>query len=187
MHQIKHLTSAIVLSIFFATTVAAAEGEAISLDGAYVLDVKASDNIKAAVDVAVADVTFLWRGFARKDAIEMHPAYPRIQITHNTASVVVTFANDSPSQLTADGSPMQMPMDGTAAQWTRKDGDVLTGNAEWRNATLLQTIKKEGTWQRDNDFSLNADGSLLTLKVNFVNKHLSKPVAYRLVYRREAK
>ena len=118
---------------------------------------------------------------------QMHPAYPRIQIARNTTAVVVTFTNDSPDQMPADGSPIQMPMDGTAVKWTRKDGDVLTGNGQWRNTSLLQTIKRDSTWQRDNDFSLNADGSVMTLKVHFVNKHLSKPIEYRLVYRREAK
>lgn len=177
MGSIKHLLSAAVLATCCIGTSSHAASDVSTLDGNYALDLKASDDISAIVETAVADVTFAWRTFARQNILAMHPAYPSIKIAHDKNAVVVTF----------DGrNPMSTPFDGTATPWKREDGDMLSIASQWNGTSLLQTIKKGGTWQHDNDFSLNADGRLLTLKVHFVSKLLDKPLQYRLIYRREA-
>jgi hypothetical protein len=174
------LTWAAFLALGLATETVA-QGASPTLDGVYVLDAKASESIEKAIDLAVADMGFVKRSFARGILKKRHPAYSQIQISHDATEIVVTLAQ---------GNPMRMPMDGAFTKWKREDGDTLEINGQWRTMELTQTIDtfaddlKTKDTQRVNDFYLDSSGNVMTLNVRFTAEGLGKPILYRLVYRR---
>jgi len=181
----KYFKQACALGLVLVAATVSARAEPPTLDGAYALDSKASDNVDKAIDAAIANMGFVKRSFARGIFKKRHPAYSQIQISHDANEVIVTLA---------DGNPMRMPIDGAIAKWKREDGEVLEIKGEWKATALVQTIDtfadktNAKDTQRINDFSLDAGGSVLTLNVRFTADGLDKPMSYRLVYRRsEAK
>ena len=163
---------------FFATALAvpeqgSAQGAG-AISGTFVYDATASDNVKEAINDAVAKMNFLVRPFARRRLHKANPLYQRVTISHTPRQVTVT---------TGDLAPVVTPADGTPINWTRENGDKLKVSTRWRNSTLQQTFRATDG-QRTNTYTLSPDGRTLTMRVTVTSPRLPQPVRYKLVYGR---
>jgi len=147
-----------------------------SLQGVYVNATQPADTIDQAIDAAVAKMNFIKRPIARGRLARTNPLYGRIEISQDAAEIRVRFD---------DGNPVVMPLDGASTQWTRGDGEVFDVSANLQESQLIQTFKA-GDGQRVNHFSLEPDGSTLTLQVTLSSPQLPEPVKYTLTYRRSS-
>lgn len=163
----RYLRRVALLVLSLTTAASIAHATSPTLDGIYILDAKASDDIDKALEAALDSS-------AAAAYLKMrHPAYAQTKIAHDDKEVVVTFDN---------GNPMRMPINGAVVPWTREDGKILQIKGQWTTTKLIQSIDTRDTL-RVNEFSLSADGNTLTIKVDFSG--YPKPLLYQLVYRRQ--
>lgn len=162
--------------VLFAVTVPApgsSQGTA-SLNGTFVYDSAASDDVKKAIDGAVAQMNFLIRPVARGRLRKASPLYQRMTISHTPQQVTITM-DARPSVVT--------PADGTPVEVTRENGEKLKVSTEWENSALEQTFEVEDG-KRVNIYTLSPDGRTVTMNVTINSPRLQKPLKYKLVYRR---
>lgn len=146
---------------------------ATALQGHYVLDRTASDDIRKAVDNTVSRMSFITRGIARKRLEKNNPAFQRIDISRSGDNVTIA----------SDGVPVQIPLGGNYISWTRSDGATFQVSARETGTRLIQTfLAKDG--QRMNAYSLSPDGRELTMAVTITSPRLPAPLTYRLVFQR---
>jgi hypothetical protein len=143
-------------------------------DGEWELVPAESADIPAAIEAAVAKMNFVKRPIARSRLKKTNPAYRKIVLSRTADHIAVKF--DA-------GKPVQMPADGTAAKWTRDDGETFDVSGSWQDARVTQQFVAEDG-KRSNVFRLSADGSKLTLDVELTSDQLAAPVRYTLAYRR---
>jgi hypothetical protein len=136
---------------------------------------QSEQQIERAIETAVARMNFVTRPIARGRLKKTNPAYQRIRISETGGQISVQFD---------DRKPLQMPADGHAMKWTREDGEVFDVSATRQAGALTQTFKAEDG-ERINRFSLNADGTALTLDVTITSPRLPAPVTYALKYQRQ--
>jgi hypothetical protein len=147
-----------------------------ALQGVFVNDGQANYIIANAIDAAVAKMNFIKRPIARSRLKKTNPLYERIEISRADRAIAVKF--DA-------GKPVLAPADGTAAKWTRADGEQFDVTVNLEGDQLVQTFTA-ADGKRVNIFSVSADGKLL-LQVMLTSPQLPEAVRYQLAYRRESR
>lgn len=130
--------------------------------------------IDAAIDKAVAQMSFIKRPIARSRLKKTNPSYRTITIT--IAGEVLEIQFD-------DRKPIRMRDDGRPTEWTREDGEVFKVSAKQQERTLVQTFEAEDG-ERINTFSLGPAGRELSLQVTIKSPQLPTPVEYTLAFTR---
>lgn len=147
-----------------------------SLDGTYTYLEAESDQIKPAIERAVARMNFITRPIARGRLTKTNTPYQTITIGRSDGNVsIVTDAR----------APIISPPDGTPIKWTREDGEVFDVTTRWVEGALEQTFSAEDG-QRKNVYVLGADGSRLEMRVTVTSPRLAQPLTYTLRYRRQS-
>lgn len=151
-----------------------AQSQARSLEGSFVYDAQASEQINPAIERAIARMNMVTRPVARGRLRKTNTPYQRITIAHTPTQVTVT----------TDGrNPIVTPAAGTPVDWRREDGEMLKVSTEWKNQVLEQTFAAPDG-RRINAYSISPDGRTLTMNVTVTSPRLAAPLTYRLVYRR---
>jgi len=145
-----------------------------TIEGVYVFDAAASENVKAAIDAVTSKMNFIKKPIARSRLTKTNPAYQRISISREDNEIVVVLDARK---------PIRMPADGAVIKWTREDGEKFDLNADWKNTQLIQTYVAEDG-KRVNEFNLSADGNAMTLTVTVSSEQLPLPMRYKLGYAR---
>ena len=133
-----------------------------------------ADDIAAAIQSTVADMTFYKRPIARGRLTKVNPAYNKVTITISDKEVLVQLD---------DRAPIHMPADGKSAPWTREDGDKFMVAAQVGKDQLIQTFKNE-EGERTNIFKVSHDGKTLTLSATVKSPKLPKPLTYSISFAR---
>lgn len=166
---------AVLLITLLATLgVAHAQGSTPSLQGTYTVDSAASEDVDKAIERAIARMNVVKRPIARGRLKKTNQPYQQVVIEQTSSEVTTTIDNRK---------PITTPLTGTPIQWTREDGETFDVSTQWDNGTLKQTFKAEDG-QRVNSFTLSPDGSVLTLDVTVTSSKLSRPLLYKLVFRK---
>lgn len=149
------------------------------LVGRFVRDTAASDDVPAAIERAVAQMSFLTRaiGRSRLRATNQPPADVRFALPPD--SVVVHYAGQPELRARRDGAPRE---------WRNAAGEpfearVTLGVSPDGRVTLRQRFSADDG-QRENIWALDASGATLTLDVQVSSPRLPQPLRYRQVFRR---
>jgi hypothetical protein len=146
------------------------------VQGRYILDARASDDVHKAIDELIAEMSGLRQPFARLRLRKLNQPPQRIDVAFPGADVSIT----------TDGRDVvQTPADGRPVQWKKDDGEEFTIRTMWENRTLKRTFHAEDG-ERANTYDFGTDGSTLTMTVVLTNPQLPGPLTYKLVYRRTA-
>ena len=170
MRRLASLAAALVLA---ATPVLAQQGAG-TIAGTFTLDRAASDNVDKAIAAAVKDMNFVTRPIARGRLQKTNQPYGRVTIATAGANTVVTIDNKPPRQAPANGTPVD---------WTREDGEKFKLSMSWQNGQLTESFKAEDG-QRENTYVLSPDGATMTMYVKVSSPRLSKPLTYKLLFRK---
>lgn len=145
-----------------------------SLDGSYTLLPAASDDIHQAIERGIAGMSFVLRPVARSRLRRTNDPYRSVAISRTPTQVTITIDGRPPILTPADGSPIR---------WQREDGEWLQVSTLLRDGVLRQSFVAEDG-QRENAYSLSANGDTLSMRVTVSSPRLPRPVAYRLVFLR---
>jgi hypothetical protein len=163
----------ICLSLFVATHASVAGPT--TFNGTYKLDDAASDNIDNAIEQGVKGLNFLVRHFARSRLKNLNPAYRTVSITSSARELSIVV-DDQPA--------LKMRADGSTVVWISPAGARTNVRVRFDGAHLLQEFDSPDG-HRVNDYTLSADGRILTMQVTETSSRLSAPVKYKQVYRRD--
>jgi hypothetical protein len=160
---------------------AAAEmrGDPSRLSGRFVRDAAASDDVPAAIERAVAQMSLLTRaiGRSRLRATNQPPADVRFALPPD--SVVVHYAGQPEFRARRDGSPRE---------WRNTAGEPFEARATLSAATDGRVVLRQSfsadDGRRENTWTLDATGTALTLDVQVSSPRLPQPLRYRHVFRR---
>jgi hypothetical protein len=133
-----------------------------------------ADDIAAAINNTVADMSFITRPIARGRLTKVNPAYQKIMIAISDKEVQVKFD---------DRAPIHMLPGGQASPWTREDGEKFMVAAQVGNGQMIQTFKNEDG-ERTNVYRMSADGRTLTLNATIKSPKLPKPLTYTITFGR---
>jgi hypothetical protein len=162
----------IALGITTAATFGQAQAQDRSVLGTYVNESQSNKSIDAAIEAGIAKMNFITRPIARNRLKKANSPHRRVEITRTQDEIGVSF----------DGNkPVRMPADGKTIKWTRDDGEVLDVAGDWKGDQLVQTFTA-GDGQRINTFSINPDGTTLTLQVELRSPRLPAPIGYALTF-----
>jgi len=160
----------------------AAAASAERLAGRYVRDAAASDDVTAAIERAVAQMSFVTRGIGRSRlrATNQPPADVRFALPPD--SIVVQYAGQPELRARRDGSPRE---------WRNAAGEpfqarVTVATAPDGSVTVRQVFEAEDG-RRENAWRLDGAGSLLTLEVTVSSPRLPQPLRYRHIFRGAAR
>jgi hypothetical protein len=167
-------TAVFLIALLAALGVAHAQGSTPSLQGTYTLDAAASDDVNKAIERAIARMNMVKRPVARGRLKKTNQPYQQVVIEQTSSEITTTMDNRK---------PITTPVTGTPIKWTREDGETFDVSTQWDNGKLKQTFKAEDG-QRVNSFSISPDGSVLTLDVTVTSSKLSRPLLYKLVFRK---
>ena len=167
-------TSVLLLTLLAAVGVAHAQGDSPSMQGNFTLDAAASDDVNQAIDRAVARMNVMKKPIARSRLKKTNQPYQQVMIAQTSSEVTITADNRT---------PVVTPLSGTPIKWMREDGEVFDVSTQWEDGKLKQTFKAEDG-QRVNTFTLNPDGNVLTMDVTVTSPRLSRPLFYKLVFRK---
>ena len=143
-----------------------------TLEGAYSYVPEKSANLDAAIEQAVAEMSFIKRPFARSRLKKTNSVYRTVAISRTADEIVIAL----------NGTPIRMPKGGQPVKWKRDDGELFDVSAAWHETAVDQTFKAEdGT--RTNTFKLNSDGTL-SMDVTIRSEQLPQPIKYSIAYRR---
>ncbi|HET9985977.1 MAG TPA: hypothetical protein VFQ38_20425 [Longimicrobiales bacterium] len=143
--------------------------------GTFVLDAGASDDVAAAIQKATSHMSFITRPIARGRLKKTNLPYHRLVFSPSPSAYELRID---------DRKPIVTPADGSAAKWTREDGEVLGVSTKPRGGALEQRFVADDG-QRVNVYTLSPDGQSLSMDVTVTSPRLPQPVTYRLVYRRQ--
>jgi len=146
------------------------------LEGSYLLDARASDDVHKAIDEAVAEMSGLRRPFARLRLREVNQPPQRIDVVITGTEASIT---------TDERDVIRTPTDGKPVAWKKDDGEEFTIRTTWDTRTLRRTFHA-GDGERANTYEFSPDGSTLTMRVVLTSPQLPAPLTYALVYRRAA-
>jgi len=146
-----------------------------ALDGHYVLVSQGGVDINRAIDAAIRRMSFVTRPIARGRLRKTNIPYARLDLSITPSQI---------SNVVDGGEPVVTPANGTIVKWVREDGEQLDVSTEWRGESLIQTFRADDG-QRENRYTLGADGRTLTLGVTITSPRLPAPLTYALTYRKE--
>lgn len=149
------------------------------LEGQFIRDGAASDDVAAAIERAVAPMNFVTRpiGRSRLRATNQPPADVRFALPPD--SIVVRYAGQPELRARRDGSPREWrnaagePFEVRVTVTAAPDGGVLV-----RQTFVAEDGRRENAWH------LDAEGATLTLDVTVSSPRLPQPLRYRHVFRR---
>ena len=168
------LFNLLVFILMFVAVSNAALAQESSLNGVFVLNRQASDDVNRAIETTVGRMSFVTRPITRGELRRTNPVYGRVTISKNKSEVSVAFDSRR---------AMVTPVNGQPIKWTREDGEKFDLSTELQNGSLVQTLKgKDGTTTRT--FSISPDGRTLTMHVTVRNPRLPTPLEYNLVFNR---
>jgi hypothetical protein len=156
--------------------VVAASAEKPDVQGSYILDTRASDDVHKAIDEAVVEMSGLRRPFARLRLREVNQPPQRIDVAITDTEASIT---------TDERDVIRTPTDGKPVAWKKDDGEEFTIRTTWDRRTLKRTFHAEDG-ERANTYEFTPDASTLTMRVVLTSPQLPAPLAYTLVYRRAA-
>ncbi len=133
-----------------------------------------TDDIAAAIQNTVADMSFIKRPIARGRLTKLNAAYKKVVITISDKEVLVKFD---------ERDAIHMPPGGQPAPWTREDGDKFMVAAQVSKDQMIQTFKND-EGERTNVFRLSPDGKSLTLSATVKSPKLPKPLTYSISFGR---
>lgn len=171
--QMRRFTTLLVTAALLAAPVAA-QAQSGSIAGTFALDRAASDNVDQAIAKAVRGMNFITKPIAKGRLQKTNQPYQQVAIATAGGNTVVTIDKQP---------PRQAPSDGTPVNWTRPDGEKMKLSMKWVDGKLVETFKPEDG-QRTNTYSLSEDGTTLTMNVEITSPRLSKPLTYKLVFRK---
>ena len=163
------------LALLLAVFPARSDAQNPALDGSYVLVSQGGAEINRAIDAAVRSMSFVIRPVARGRLRRTNVPYQRLRLDV-TPEEITTVADG--------GKPVVTPSSGRMVKWVREDGEELNVSTAWRGESLLQTFRADDG-QRENHYTLGADGRTLTLGVTVTSPRLPAPVQYTLTYSKE--
>lgn len=142
------------------------------LNGTFVIDRNASDDLNKAIEIATSRSQVLVKKMERSKLIRLHTPYPRITIAYDKKQVSIQLG-DEPAVISAS--------DGGMTEWKDPGGAKYQIRSRWNNGQLVQSFtgKNDG---RTNTFTTSLDGRTLTMNVVGTSAHLAKPITYKLVY-----
>ena len=152
-----------------------ARAQSPALEGSYTLVAETAGEISRAIEAAIRPMNFLIRPVARGRLRKTNVPYARLRLT--VAPAEITTIADR-------GNPVVTPSNGTIVKWRREDGETFDVSTSWQGEKLHQTFRAEDG-QRENVYSIEADGTTLNLAVTLSSPRLAAPVKYTLRYRRE--
>jgi hypothetical protein len=155
------------------TTAAAAEADREEWEGTYVYDAANSDDIDAAIDNVVEEMSWWKRPFARSRLQDTNEAYQRVVISTEPDRVGIAV-NRRGYIWTGD--------QGKGVQWTNAEGDEFTVSTVWRDGKLLRMFVGDDG-RRINTWELSDDGRTLRMHAEVKSSQLPEPLTYTLVYR----
>jgi len=158
---------------FVATAMAVGATEN-TLAGNYVLDRAKSGSVPAAVDTCVSHLNVFKRGIARYRLEKTNVPPEKISISLKESAIEITQGSDPVASCAKDGKP---------SHWTDRSGETFQLTCQREGNRLVQIFKGEDG-QSKNEYSLNADGTELWLKVMVSSPELPQPLTYRLAYHR---
>jgi hypothetical protein len=149
------------------------------LIGRFVRDSAASDDVNAAIERAVAQMSFVTRGIGRSRlrATNQPPADVRFELPPD--SIVVQYSGQPELRAKRDGSPRQ---------WRNTAGEPfqarVTMSAAPDGSISVRQIFEAEDGRRENAWRLDPAGNTLTLEVTISSPRLPQPLRYRQVLRR---
>jgi hypothetical protein len=145
-----------------------------SINGVFIINRNASDDIGTAIDQTVARLSFVTRPTERAKLRKTNTSYSRITIATNKKEASIQY--DIERGITAPLNAL--------VKWTAPDGEKYDVRIEWRAAVLVQTLthQKEGT--RTNSFTVSPDGKTVSMFVVVRKPKLPEPLTYKLVFNR---
>jgi uncharacterized membrane protein len=150
------------------------------LRGNWRLNREQSDDINAKINTAVARMNVVVRQIARPRLRSTNVAYPTLAITYDNTNVRIDMAGRPSVSSPANGQPVLWQRE-TGRTCTQMRGDCVRVTTEWRDGALHQTFQAEDG-RRVNVFTVNADGSVMTMNVTVTSPRLPQPFIYKLVY-----
>lgn len=152
----------------------AARAQSPSLQGTYVLDSHASDDVAKIVDAVVARMPIWKRPFARSRLSRTAEPPQRLTIAYSGAEVTITMDAHPPTRTAIDGA---------FGDWTTPAGEKMKVSTTTEGARLKRVFEASDGRRLDT-FSLNATGDMLIFETAISSPELPQPLAYKLVFRR---
>ena len=135
---------------------------------------KERDGIDAAIATSMDAINPMLRNIGTRRLKESNPVPSRLSISVSGENATVKF----------DGDGLTAKLDGTPTKATTASGDKVKVSYRLKDDKLLEFIDGAGG-DRHNRFTLNADGSRLTVKVKITSSRLPVSVDYRLTFKRQ--
>ena len=143
-----------------------------SFSGTYRLDEGASDNIQEAFEPALSEMGRVRRTFARQ----------ALRRASHEETLQIRIEGTEISMQAGQRPRLELPIDGTEREVVGENGGRARGSARLVNDRLEVRVKGErGT----STTIYRLEGNRLIGTITFENEELSKPVTFRVVYRRE--
>ncbi|MGH7578318.1 MAG: hypothetical protein ACREM1_24785 [Longimicrobiales bacterium] len=147
-----------------------------SLAGRYVILPEQGDEIEAAIDKAVSEMSFLTRGIARGRLRRTNPPPESLAIGVQGTDVVI----QQDARI-----PVRAAWNGTPVEWTNDEGEELEVSMVWEDPVLRQVFVADDG-QRVNEFWSSEGGRILTMRVVVSSPRLSEDVVYQLAFGRDS-
>jgi len=149
------------------------------LAGRYVRDAAASDDVQAAIERAVAQMSFVTRGIGRSRLKATNQPPSDVRFALPSDSIVVHYA----------GQPeLRARRDGTPREWRNAAGEPFQARVTLApgtdGAVTVRQVFEAEDGRRENAWRLDATGATLTLDVTVSSPRLPQPLRYRHVFRR---
>jgi hypothetical protein len=144
------------------------------LQGTYVLDSRASDNVDDVIEHVVKDMNFVRKPLARKRLKVTTKPSEHLHITYSGGDVTITTDGNSFVRTPADGKPVA---------WTREDGEKFVVTTTHDARTMTRVFRADDG-ERSNVYSIGPDRSTLTMSIVLSSPQLPEPLTYKLVYKR---
>ena len=151
-----------------------AAAQPLDLQGTYVLDPRAGDNVADVIEHVVKDMNFVRKPLARKRLAATTKPSEHLEIVYTGSDVTIT---------TDGNSSVRTPATGTPVKWTREDGETFLVTTTHDGRTLTRVFRADDG-ERSNAYTLSADRATLTMSIVLSSPQLPAPVAYKLVYKR---
>lgn len=178
--RIAVLAAALALAAVLPADAAAQPGPA--LRGTWLLNEERSDDVPAKIVEATRGMNRIVGPVARRRLRATNTPYPRLVVQHDAQQVRVEMAGRITAASPANGPPVLW--DRTTGQACPRVGeDCVQLSTAWQSGRLVQTFRPEDG-ERENVYSVSADGDTMSMAVTIRSPRLPRPLTYTLVYTR---
>lgn len=144
--------------------------------GEWNIDKENSADIPSAIETCVSNTNFIIRAIARHRLKKTNTVHEKVFISTSASSITITFGSEV-------AKPVIAPVDGSVVPWERDDGEVFLVSHQLTGDRLVETFRGDDG-QKEIDFSVSADGAVLTMAITASSPRLPEPLVYQLVYSR---